>query len=160
MTDRPKLTLERTFKASIDEVWELWTTKEGIESWWGPKGFSVVVRAMDLRPGGDLVYTMSAVGPEQKEYMLKAGMPISTDHKITYVEVDPPHRLAYRDIADFIPGVEPYEVETVIELVVVGDGVRMVCTFDRMHNDEWTRLAVLGHESELVRLAEVLAKRE
>ena len=33
MTERPKLTLERTFQAAIDDVWELWTTKEGIESW-------------------------------------------------------------------------------------------------------------------------------
>src|SRR5205823_13949104 len=49
--DRPKLTVERTFRASIDEVWELWTTKDGIESWWGPDGFSVAVRDLDLRPG-------------------------------------------------------------------------------------------------------------
>src|SRR5439155_6931575 len=26
----------RTFQASAKEVWELWTTKEGLESWWGP----------------------------------------------------------------------------------------------------------------------------
>ena len=160
MTDRPKLTLKRTFQASIGEVWELWTTKEGIESWWGPEGFSVVVRQMDLRPGGNLLYTMRAVGHEQKEYMLKAGMPLSTDHRISFVGVDPPRRLVYKDAVDFIPGVEPYEVETVIELSEVDDGVRMTCAFERMHNAEWTRLAVMGHESELDRLAEVLAKRE
>ena len=160
MTERPKLTLERTFKASMVEVWDLWTTKEGIESWWGPEGFSVVVRDIDLRPGGDLLYTMAAVGPDQQEYMRKAGMPPSTDHTIKYVDIDPCRRLVYRDVVDFIPGVEPYEVETVIELYEVGDSVRMVCTFDRMHSEEWTRLAVMGHESELDRLANVLAKRE
>ncbi len=157
---RPKLTLARTFKASIDEVWELWTTRVGIELWWGPEGFSVDVRQLDLRPGGNLLYTMRAVGPEQKEYMLKAAMPLSTDHKITYVEVDPPHRLVYKDFVDFIPGVDPYEVETIIELSEVDDGVRMTCTFDRMHDEEWTRLAVMGHESELARLAELLARRQ
>ena len=26
------------FKATLEEVWELWTTKDGIESWWGPEG--------------------------------------------------------------------------------------------------------------------------
>ena len=160
MTERPKLTVERTFRASLDDVWELWTTREGIESWWGPEGFSVVVRDMDLRPGGYLLYTMAAVGVEQKEYMLKAGMPVSTDHKITYVEIDPPRRLVYRDIVDFIPDVEPYEVETVIELGEVGESVRMVCTFDRMHNENWTRLAVMGQESQLERLARLLAARE
>src|SRR5207245_3225668 len=35
---RRKVTLERTFQASMEEVWDLWTTKEGIESWWGPGG--------------------------------------------------------------------------------------------------------------------------
>jgi len=160
LTERPKLTLERTFKASIDEVWELWTTGDGIESWWGPEGFSVAVRELDLRPGGDLLYTMSAVAPEQMEYMVKAGMPLSTDHRLTFTEVAPPRRLAYRDMADFIPDVEPYEVETVIELFEVEDGVRMVLTFDAMHDDRWTKLAVMGRESELVRLAAILEARQ
>ena len=29
----PKLVIERTYRASVDELWELWTTKEGFESW-------------------------------------------------------------------------------------------------------------------------------
>ena len=159
MTDRPKLILERTFTASTDEVWELWTTKDGIESWWGPEGFSVVVSALDLRPGGELVYTMSATGAEQMEYMKKAGMPVTTSHRLLYTEVDPPRRLGYRMPADFIPGVEPYDVDTLIELSEVEDGVRMVLTFDAMHDNEWTRLAVMGHESELSRLEAIIAMR-
>ena len=159
MTDRPKLTLERTFKASIEEVWELWTTREGIESWWGPEGFSVAVSDLDLRPGGELAYAMSATGADQMEYMTRAGMPLITEHRLTYTEVDPPRRLAYKDLADFIPGVEPYEVQTLIELSEVEDGVRLVLTFDAMHDNEWTRLAVMGRESELGRLEDVLAAR-
>ena len=42
-----RTTLERNFNASIDDVWELWTTKDGIESWWGPDGFAVKT-IMDL----------------------------------------------------------------------------------------------------------------
>ncbi|HKW72395.1 MAG TPA: SRPBCC domain-containing protein [Candidatus Dormibacteraeota bacterium] len=159
MTERPKLTLERTFTASIEEVWELWTTKAGIEAWWGPEGFSVAAGDLDLRPGGDLHYTMSAVGPEQQEYMLKAGMPLTTNLRIAYIDVEPPRRLVYRDVVDFIPGVEPYEVETVVELHETGDQVHMVLTFDRMHDEQWTRLAVMGHEGELDRLARLLAAR-
>lgn len=159
MTERPKLTLERTFQASIDEVWELWTTKEGIEAWWGPEGFSVTVRDLDLRPGGELFYSMSAVGPDQIDYMKKAGMPLTTEQRVTYTEVDPPRRLAYNQMADFIPGVEPYRVETLIELHEVGTGVRMVLTFDAMHNDQWTQMARLGHEGELMRLERLLAAR-
>ena len=160
MNERPKLTLERTFKASIDDVWELWTTKEGIESWWGPEGFKVAVRDLDLRPGGELHYAMSATGPEQIEYMAKAGMPITTQNRVTYTQIEPPRRLVYKELADFIPGVEPYEVETVVELEEIAGGVRMVLTFESMHDDHWTKLAVMGRESELARLARVLAARQ
>jgi len=160
VTERPKLSLERTFEASLDEVWEMWTTKEGIESWWGPEGFSVAVSDLDLRPGGDLVYAMSATAPEQMEYMVKAGMPLTTEHRLTFTEIDPPRRLAYRDIVDFIPDVPHYEVQTVVELQEVAEGTRMVLTFDAMHDDRWTQLARMGRESELDRLAKLLNRRQ
>ena len=156
----PKLTLERTFRAPIHEVWELWTTREGIEAWWGPDGFSVEVRSLELRAGGDLVYVMSAVAPEQIDYMKKAGMPVSTHHSLTFTEVSPPRRLAYRNIVDFVPGVEPYQNETLLELHEVEDGgTRLILTLDPMHDDRWTQLARMGHESELDRLEQLLASR-
>ncbi len=153
---RPKLTLERTFRAPVHQVWELWTTREGIEAWWGPDGFSVEVRSLELRAGGDLVYVMSAVAPEQIDYMKKAGMPVSTHHSLTFTEVSPPRRLAYTNIVDFVPGVEPYQIATLLELHAVEGGTRLVLTFDAMHDDRWTQLARMGHESELDRLAELL----
>src|SRR5436305_8401291 len=33
--------LERTYAATPEEIWELWTTAAGIESWWAPDGFVV-----------------------------------------------------------------------------------------------------------------------
>jgi uncharacterized protein YndB with AHSA1/START domain len=157
---RPRLTLERTFRAPIHELWELWTTREGIEAWWGPDGFSVDVRSIELRAGGDLVYVMSAVAQEQIDYMKKAGMPLSTQLTLIFTEVIPPRRLAYRNMVDFVPGVEPYEVETLLELhEVEGGGTRLVLTFDAMHDDRWTQLARMGHESELERLERVISSR-
>jgi len=157
---RPRLTLERTFRAPIHEVWELWTTTEGIEAWWGPEGFSVDVRSLELRAGGDLLYVMSAVAQEQIDYMKKAGMPLSTQHSLTFTEVIPPRRLAYRSMVDFVPGVDAYEVETLLELHEVdGGGTQLVLTFDAMHDDRWTQLARMGHESELERLERVISSR-
>jgi uncharacterized protein YndB with AHSA1/START domain len=160
VTERPKLTLERTFEASPEEVWDLWTTREGIEAWMGPEGFKVTVEQLDLRPGGTLVYAMTAVGPEQVEYMAKAGMPLVNVQRLRYIEVDPPRRLVHRDVADFIPGIEPYEVETVLELSEVEGGTHIVLTFDAMHDAHWTEMATLGHESELRKLGELLAARK
>ena len=160
MRVRPKLTLERTFDATLEEVWELWTTREGMEAWMGPDGFTVTVQEVDLRPGGNLVYAMTAVGPDQVDYMTRAGMPLVNVQQVKFVEVEPPRRLVTREVADFIPGVEPYEVETIVELTSVPDGTRVVLTFDVMHDDHWTQMAKLGHESELRKLADLLAARQ
>lgn len=158
MAVRPRLTLERTFRAPIHEVWELWTTREGVESWWGPEGFAVSVQAMDLRPGGLLRYTMRATGAEQIEYMTKAGMPVTTENSRRIEEVDPPRRLVFKEMANFIPGVEPYEVETILELTEVGEQTRLVLTFEVMHDDRWTQLAKAGREMELAKLERLLAR--
>jgi uncharacterized protein YndB with AHSA1/START domain len=157
---RPKVTLERTFDASPEEVWELWTTRDGIEAWMGPEGFNVTVNELDLRPGGELVYAMTAVGPDQVEYMTRAGMPLVNVQRRRFIEVDPPRRLVTRELADFSPGVEPYEVETVLQLEAVDDGTRLVLIFDAMHDADWTEMSRLGRESELRRLAQLLAARQ
>lgn len=151
-----RITLERTYQAAIENVWDLWTTREGIESWWGPDGFEVKVRHLDLRPGGELRYAMTAVGPPQVEFMKSAGLPLTTEARIVYSEVLRHRRLAYLQLADFIPGVEPYDVATTVELQPGRSGVRMILTFDAMHDEEWTQRAIMGRESELTRLAQAL----
>ncbi len=152
-----KIVIERTYVASIEDVWELWTTKEGIESWWGPGGFSVTVHELDLRAGGEMRYTMTAVDPAQVEFMKAAGMPLTTEAKLTYTEVVPRRSIAYTHRADFIPGVESYDVGNKVEFVAQRDKVRMVLTLDPMHSDEWTQRAVMGMESQLGKLARVIA---
>lgn len=138
-------------------MWELWTTKEGIESWWGPEGFSVEVHKLELWPGGQLLYTMTATAPEQIDFMRKAGMPLTTESRLTYTEIAPPRRLAYYQQADFIPNIKPYDIETTVELQPAPNGVRMVLTFDAMHDEHWTQMAVMGHEAELRKLEKLLS---
>lgn len=156
---RRRITLERTYDADLQDVWDLWTTKDGIESWWGPGGFAVTVRKLDLRPGGELLYAMTAIDPPQVAFMKEAGMPLTQELRITYTEVIARRRLAYVHLADFIPGVEPYDVATVVEMESTPQGVRMALTFDAMHSDEWTERAVMGWEGELRKLAGVIAAR-
>jgi uncharacterized protein YndB with AHSA1/START domain len=145
-TARPQFSIERSYAASIDEAWALWTTKAGIESWWGPEGFEVTVTSLDLRPGGELVYLMTATAAEQVAFMKRAGMPLSTECRVTYTEVSPPGRLAYKTLTDFVP-----KVRATI------DGVKLTITFDAMHDDVWTGRARAGHESQLRKLAALLA---
>lgn len=152
-----RITMERVFDASVEDVWAMWTTREGIESWWGPDGFAVKVRSIDLRPGGELRYAMIAVDPDKVEFMKRSGMPISVDTRITFIEVLENRRLRYVNHADFIPGVEPYDVETVVELHPTAKGVRLELTFEAMHDEMWTQRAVAGWEMELRKLEKALA---
>jgi uncharacterized protein YndB with AHSA1/START domain len=154
-----RITIERTYIATIEDVWDLWTTKEGIESWWGPDGFAVKVRTLDLRAGGELQYAMTATAAAQVAFMKKAGMPLTTEVRITYAEVVAHRRLEYAQLADFIPGVEPYSIVTTVELYPDAQSVRMVLTFDAMHDEQWTQRAVMGRESELGKLAKLLELR-
>jgi uncharacterized protein YndB with AHSA1/START domain len=154
-----KIIIERTYAASIDDVWELWTTKDGIESWWGPEGFTVKVHQLDLRAGGQMVYAMTAVDPPQIQFMKKAGMPLTTDAKLTYTEIVPGTSIAYTHRADFIPGVEPYDVGNKVEFHAERGEVRMILRLDPMHSDEWTQRAVMGMESQLGKLDRVIASR-
>ena len=156
---RKTFSIERKFSASVEDVWELWTTEVGIESWWGPEGFEVAVTSLDLRPGGELVYVMTATAPEQVAFMKRAAMPLSTETRVTYTEVAPPRRLAYKIRADFVPDVAPYEVATVVELEAMAEGTKLTVTFDAMHDDLWTERARAGHESQMRKLDAVLAAR-
>jgi len=153
---RRKVTIERTFDAAIEQVWELWTTKDGIESWWGPDGFEVRVRKLDLRPGGELLYDMTAIAPDQIEFMKKTGMPLTTPSFVTYTEVVPRKRIAFTQLADFIPNVTPYKVAMAVAFDTSPQGVRMVLTLDAMHDEYWTKMAVMGWENELNKLAKLL----
>jgi uncharacterized protein YndB with AHSA1/START domain len=153
---KKQIKLERTYRTSAEKVWELWTTTSGIESWWGPDGFEVNVDKLDLRPGGEMRYTMTAVDPDQVRFMQQAGMPLATEVSITYTEVEPPRRLGYTSLTDFVPDVAPYEVRTVVEIHADGGEVRMILTFDAMHDGEWTERATMGHESQLAKLDKLL----
>lgn len=156
---RKSMTLEREYKARIEDVWELWTTKAGIESWWGPDGFDVQVLDLDLRPGGAVVYRMRAIGSDQIDFLRKAGMAVVTEHRVTYLEVEPLRRLVFKNTADFVPGVPAYDFSTAIDFEVHEGRVRMVLTCDAMHDAHWTEMALKGREMELARLEKVLAAR-
>jgi uncharacterized protein YndB with AHSA1/START domain len=160
-TDTPNGThrLERTYGASPGEIWELWTTATGIESWWAPDGFSVEVDELELVPGGELVYTMTATAPEQIEFVRAAGMPLSTVSRKTFREIDPPRRLAYDSLIDFVPDVDPYEHRTTVDLEPVDADVRVVMTVAPMHDEVWTERLLAGRSNELDNLGAVLARR-
>ena len=48
---------------------------------------------------------------------------------------------------------------TVVELRATADGVKIIITFDAMHDDLWTERARAGHESQMRKLDALLAAK-
>ena len=149
---RPHVVVERTYQAKVQELWDLWTTKEGFESWWGPEGFRVEVRALEARVGGLLHYEMIADTPEMVAAMKQMGQAVSHETRGTFTDLRRHERLAITHVIDFLPGVAAYDSTMSVEFFPLGAAVRMVVTLEAMHNEEFTRMSQEGFSSQLGKL--------
>jgi uncharacterized protein YndB with AHSA1/START domain len=154
------IVVERDIPASRERVWELWTTADGIGRWWAPDGFRSEVEQIDLVPGGNLLYTMTAVDEAQADFMRQQGMPLTTRSRKTFTEVEPPSRLAYTSWIDFVPDREPFEQLTRIDLTPSSDipgGTHVTMHMEPLHDREWTDRLVAGRRNELENLVRLVA---
>lgn len=78
-----ELIISRVFHAPRKLVFKAWTDPEHLPQWWGPRGFTITVQEIDVRPGGVWRYVMH--GPDGVDYL----------NKIVYIEVVSPERLVY-----------------------------------------------------------------
>ena len=144
----PKFVMERTYRASVNELWELWTTKEGFESWWPPEGSRTEVHAIEACLNGKLQYDMIAETPEMVAVMKELGLPASHVEHARFSEFRPLERLVLAIMMDFLPGVEPYESTLTVEFFPGGEWVRMVVTLSPMHDEEFRKMAAEGLASQ------------
>jgi len=79
------MTLEAEFDASPERVWQLWTDPRQLERWWGPPTYPATFTKHDLAPGSRVEYHMTGPSGDQAHGYWEV------------VEVDPPHRLVFRD---------------------------------------------------------------
>jgi uncharacterized protein YndB with AHSA1/START domain len=75
--------IRRVVKAPRDLVYRIWTEREHLEQWFGPKGCTLTVDELDLRVGGVARYAMSFPGAA------------TTWGKWVFREVSPPERLEF-----------------------------------------------------------------
>jgi uncharacterized protein YndB with AHSA1/START domain len=140
-TPSPNATrLERTYAAPAELIWELWTTAAGLEEWWAPEGFETRVSGIELRPGGQVRYTLTATSPEQVAFVQNLGLPLTSEFRRTFTEVAPRTRLAYLSLIDFVPDTEPYEHLTTVDIQPAGDRTKLIMTLDPLHDESWTHV--------------------
>jgi uncharacterized protein YndB with AHSA1/START domain len=150
---------ERVYDASVEDVWALWTTKEGLEEWFAPEGMRVEVSVLEPWVGGAFDHVMTAVGAEQVAYLSNLDRPLSVWVSGRFVEVERHRKLRIRFDMDFVPGVEPYPYDMLVELHAEAGQVRMVLTADRHPDAEMTRGAMIGFTSQLQRFDLAIAAR-
>jgi Activator of Hsp90 ATPase homolog 1-like protein len=117
------------------------------------------VSELELRPGGQLRYTMTATAPEQVAFMRETGNPLSAPLAKTFTEVIAPTRLAYVSLIDFVPDYEPYEHLTTFDIGPAGDRTKVVMTVDPLHDETWTQQHRAHRGEELDNLGAAIRRR-
>jgi uncharacterized protein YndB with AHSA1/START domain len=79
----PQFSISRVFDAPREVIWKAFTERERLMQWWGPKGFTMEVAKLDLRPGGVFLYGMRSPGGQEMW------------GKFVYREIVPPERLVF-----------------------------------------------------------------
>jgi uncharacterized protein YndB with AHSA1/START domain len=149
----PELVMERIFQAPRELVWKVMNDPAQVTNWWGPRGHTATVEAMDLRVGGKWRWVGHT--PDGRDVPFKG----------EYLEVDPPSKLVYTEIFDVPPFNEDpngVAIET-MTLEDLGDGRTKLVSRSRFPSVEALEGAlatgmIRGALESYDRLAEEIAK--
>ena len=107
------MTVTAEFEASPDRVWQLWADPRQLERWWGPPTYPATFDSHDFRPGGKVDYHMTGPEGDQPRGWWEI------------VEMEPPHRLVFRDgfaNDDGTPNSDMPVNEAQVSIEDIGDG--------------------------------------
>ena len=125
------VTIDRSFSAPVELIWQMWTDPEHFAAWYGPDGATIPIAKMDVRVGGTRLVCMEVQTPAGPMRMWFTG---------EYREVIENQRLVYTEsMSDEngnvlspdelgMPAGHPITTEVRVELEEVGDRTKMVMT--------------------------------
>jgi uncharacterized protein YndB with AHSA1/START domain len=132
MTEHPTLTMERTFDAPAERVFDAFTSEEVLRRWFhAGHDWETPEASIDLRVGGELRLVMR--NPHEGENYGARGR---------YTEIDPPRKLAFTWLWD--EDLERDQVEQLIEIEFTESDGRTTMRF--IHRDLWDEEEVRSHE--------------
>ena len=139
--DDLSMTLTAEFDASPERVWQLWADPRQLERWWGPPTYPATFDSHDLRPGGLVEYHMTGPEGDQPRGYWEVD------------EVDPPHRLTFRDgfaHDDGTPNPDMPQNTAAVSIQPIGDGRTRMSIESRFPSAEaMEQLVAMGMEEGL-----------
>jgi uncharacterized protein YndB with AHSA1/START domain len=147
--DKPQIITTRLLDASREEVWKVLTTPDDIKHFWGPDGFTNTIRIMEVKVGGQWLFTMH--GPDGKDW----------PNRIIYRTVTKPSYLGWdHDGGEDDPDGHRFFGE--LELFSEGKQTRIELRVNEQSmaaRDAVAKFAAEGGRQNLERLAAYLAKQ-
>lgn len=110
MTADRTMTLSRYFDCAPEVLFRAWTDPAVLPRWFGPKGYTCETSEIDIRPGGQWLFTMVGMG-----------MTFANRHR--FLAIDPPGRIEFL-MDDGTEGYHPNHVT--VTFSAEGAGARLV----------------------------------
>lgn len=130
MNERPTLTMERTFEAPAERVFDAFTSEEVMRRWWhAGSDWETPEATVDLRVGGEVRVVMR---DPHKDVRYGGGG--------RYTEIEPPRKLAFSWVWDD----DREQAEMLIEIEFSERDGKTLMRFT--HRDLWDQEAVASHE--------------
>ncbi len=121
--------LSRVFAAPRALVFAVWTEREHISKWFGPRGFTTTTHGMDARVGGQWRFDMRA--PDGTVFT----------NRVTYLEIVPPERLVFDHSSDRDDDPDQFRVTVTFDEQA---DKKTVVTMRQLHRTRERRDATIG----------------
>lgn len=86
------ITIERSFDAPKELLWQFYAEKEKFEQWWGPEGWVTTTKEFNFTPGGRIHYGMKCIDEAQGEWFGQESWGV-----MVIESVDAPNGFTYKD---------------------------------------------------------------
>ena len=123
--------IERTFAASPEVIWNMWTDPQHFSAWYGPQGASIPVSTIDLRVGGKRHLCMETNTPNGPMTMWFVGeyLEIVEFKKLVYTEsMSDAEGNVVSPTEMGLPEGHPATTEVIIDLEAVDGGTKLILT--------------------------------
>jgi uncharacterized protein YndB with AHSA1/START domain len=137
-----ELIVNRTFQAPIEKVFRAWTDPDALDRWFSPTDDVTISSSVDLRVGG--AYRIEIIKSDGTSFLTSG----------TYLEVQPPHRLAFTWSGGC--KLDGHDTLVTIEFYSIGNATQVTLTHQNFSSDDSRNKHEHGWNGCLDRLAKIL----